>query len=165
MTDQAPGRYQRPLIKLTWADDTEFAGLVVRCRRISCHESFELERARSELAAQSDRSTRDAWEPVQRLLVGSLIQWEGEAAADPVIVEWNLDDHRGRPVPVTLDGIQGQDLALTIEISTQLIRAATGVPAPLPQPSTEDPAVEADIPMSTVDLNEEVSPSTSTEPE
>lgn len=160
-------RYRRPLIKLTWADDTEFAGLEVRCRRISCTELFELERARAAVREQADRSTRDVWEPVQRLLVGVLGRDANPAAPTlgPVIVDWNLDDHQGRPVLVTLTGIQSQDLALTVEISTQLIRAVTGVPDPLPQPSAEDPGVEADIPMSIVDPSGGESLSSSTEPE
>lgn len=134
-----PGRYQRPPLRLTWPDDSEYSGLVVRCRRPSLGEALTLQDA-------TPTSRVEELAGVASLLAGELVD-EGSGLG-PIICEWNLDDHLGRPVPITVAGLRSVDPMLIATISGQLVREVIGVPVPLPPPSSGgDPSLEASIPM------------------
>lgn len=137
-----PGRYRRPLLRLRFEDD-EYEGLVVRCRRPSIGEIFALRTADSigEL------------EQIINLFIGEY------AGGDPLIIEWNLDDHHGDPVPVTDAGLRSVDIRLLVEISDQLRQAAAGVSPPLPPPSPDgDTSLEASIPMVPLSASQQSTP-------
>jgi len=131
--------YRRPLLTLRFTDP-QFEGLQVKCRRISCEEMFAFSEASS---AAGGEGTRAMLEPLADLLVGT-------SATRPtaVILEWNLLDYLGNPVPYTTAGLLGQDLPLLLAIAAALTEAAAGVPAPLPPTSGGGPPLEvASIPM------------------
>lgn len=122
------GYVRKPKIyKLTWADDTEYAGLEVRARGAQLGTLLEL----MTLATQV-RDTRDAESGVE--VVKSLLT--GFAA---VLVSWNLEepvdeddlDGEARPVPATLDGLKSQDLPLVMTVIEEWIEAVSGTPGDL----------------------------------
>lgn len=64
------------------------------------------------------------------------------------IIEWNLLDRDGQPVPPDVDGIRTQDLMLVMDLAGAWMEAVGDVPAPLEQPSpaTRQSGVES-LPM------------------
>lgn len=86
--------------------------------------------------------------------------------AIPLLVEhlegWNLEDSAGNSIPMTEEGIrQHVEKPVLVEILKQWYRAASGVSAPLDQPSVngeQSPAtddLELSIPMETSSENHE----------
>lgn len=65
-----------------------------------------------------------------------------------IIVEWNLEDETGVPVPPTADGLFAQDLSFTKTVLVAWLRAVVSVPDPLASESSSgDLSLEASIPM------------------
>ncbi|TVZ96525.1 hypothetical protein [Streptomyces sp. BK340] len=93
----------------------EYDGLEVRVRSLSMGQL---------IAARTDNDDggRDGTEAMVELLAERL-------------VDWNLEDEDGAPVPPTLDAIKGEDHDMIMAIITQWTNAVAGVPAPLEQPS------------------------------
>jgi hypothetical protein len=118
--------YQRPTLKLVFTDP-EMDGLEVRARRLSIGELLHI----TSLASDENAGTDDML-----------------AALAAALLSWNLEDADGAPVPLTADGLKGQDYLLLEEIKKALIEASWAVPPPLSTPSTDGtPALEASIPM------------------
>lgn len=64
------------------------------------------------------------------------------------LVEWNVEDDDGVPVPATLDGIKSQDADFVMVIVRAWFEAISGVPAPLGPPSSGGgPSLAPSIPM------------------
>lgn len=134
------GGYRRPALQLTFADP-QFEGLEVRCRRISIDETFTL----SEVGPDDDR---DAVMRLAELLGDGLPPEDPAEKRRPVILDWNLEDYDGTPLPVSAANLRTQDMPLIFAIVAALVAQMRGVPAPLPQTSTDgDPSVEASLPM------------------
>lgn len=54
------------------------------------------------------------------------------------VVDWNLDDEKGEPLPVTVDAVlNGLEEVVVAEILLEWFKAATGVTAPLVKPSID----------------------------
>lgn len=51
------------------------------------------------------------------------------------IVDWNLEDEDGQPVPATLEAIQEEDDDLILAVISRWMEAVSGVPAPLDETS------------------------------
>jgi hypothetical protein len=68
------------------------------------------------------------------------------------LIEWNLEDPAGDPVPMTVEGLLAnlEEPVLGV-ILREWYKAATGVTAPLDGPSTSSgPSLEESIPMETL---------------
>lgn len=117
-------------------DDPDLDGLIVKVRGLNTGQILDIDTARED---GGDEAIRGLLE----LLATQ-------------IVEWNVEDEEGQPVPATLDGIRAQELAFNMAIIDAWQNAVTGVPAPLEQPSTDgEQSMEASIPMETLQLPQE----------
>lgn len=105
---------------------TDYEGLAVKMRGLTVGEELELDALRAQ-----EGSDRQVFE----LMAG-------------LLVEWNVDDEQGQPVPATFDGVCTQDAAMVMAILIALQAATSGVSAPLPQSSPSgEPSLEVSIPM------------------
>lgn len=69
------------------------------------------------------------------------------------LVEWNVEDDHGQPVPTTFEGVRSLDIDFNWAVIDAWQNAAAGVPAPLDGPSTDgEPALVASIPMDALSL-------------
>jgi hypothetical protein len=125
-------------VKLTWADDTEFAGLEIRAKRVSLATFLDF--------APLIDGKFDVFDPEDRKKMRELFAQFGR-----VLVSWNLEDEDGMPVACTPEEYIGQDPAFVREVLDQWAAAITGVAAPLEQPSPGgEPFLEASLPMETL---------------
>jgi hypothetical protein len=68
-----------------------------------------------------------------------------------VLLEWDVEDEEGNPVPATRDGLYSLDLPEAQAIIEAWRDAVTGVSRPLEQPSDDgSPSLAASIPMETL---------------
>ncbi|MBX9392284.1 hypothetical protein K4749_01385 [Streptomyces sp. TRM72054] len=105
---------------------TEFEGLQVKMRGMTVGEELELD----DLRGKEGGGRR-----VFELMTG-------------LLVEWNVDDEQGQPVPATFEGVCTQDSTFIMTILDALQTANSGVPDPLPQSSPSgEPSPAASIPM------------------
>lgn len=117
-------------------DDPEYRGLEVVVRRMS-FGAFRAQTGITTLnpeklaAGQLDRADVERFDTVLRELVDAL-------------VEWNLEDRHGNPVPCTREGLDSQDLAFGLAVLDAWMTAA----AQHQKPARPDPALEAGLPVS-----------------
>lgn len=125
-------------LKLTWADDTEFAGLEIRARRSSVETYFQFAPI---IVGGIDTNTQEGRAEFLELLreFGSYL------------VSWNVEDEDGQPVPCTPDSFVDMDPLFVREVLDQWAAAIAGVAAPLDQPSPAgEPFPEESLPMETL---------------
>lgn len=117
------------IYNLKFGDDTDYAGLEVQVRTITMGQL---------LAMRSGKTSDDDKDNI-RVSVELLAER---------IVDWNLEDENGDPVPPTLDAILEEDDDFIFAIINRWTDAVSGVKAPLQQssPSGEPSPVES-IPM------------------
>lgn len=92
---------------------TDYEGLEVKLRGMTVGEELELDDLRGK-----DDFGRKVFEMTTRLLV-----------------EWNVEDDQGVPVPCTFEGVCTQDAGMVMAILDALQTANSGVSDPLPQSS------------------------------
>ena len=64
------------------------------------------------------------------------------------LIDWNLEDEDGTPVPATLEGVRKQDFDFALLMVMEWIQAAAGVPSPLERPSNSaGTSQEVSLPM------------------
>lgn len=116
------------IYKLTFGDDTDYAGLEVQVRGLTTGQVIAAKTGRGE-------DGKSAEETMMELLADR-------------IVSWNLEDEDGTPVPTTLDALLNEDEDFTAAIIDHWMKAVAGVPDPLQQssPSGEPSPVEL-VPM------------------
>ncbi|SRR6266403_655593 len=107
--------------KLVFEDD-EFDGLVVRTGPVNLGEYFE--------------AVKLEGEPLIELFASKL-------------VEWNLEEEDGAPVPATLAGLYTQDREFVRTLVRSWFKTVAGISDPLPLPSEdgEQSQVGSTIPM------------------
>lgn len=117
------------IYKLVFGDDTDYAGLEVQVKTITMGQL---------LAMRSGKTSDDDKDNI-RVSVELLAER---------IVEWNLEDEHGKPVPPTLDAMLEEDDDFIFAIINRWTDAVSGVKAPLQQssPSGEPSPVEL-VPM------------------
>lgn len=134
--------YQRPKLRLEFGQD-QFDGLEVRMRSISIDQFVEL----NTLVTSGGKLLEESAEAAE----ARTRMYELLASG---IVEWNLDDEAGVPVPATVDGLRAQDAAFVIALAHAWLSAVAGVPAPLGGPSPDgQPSEEPSIPMEVLSPN------------
>jgi len=125
-------------LKLTWADDTEFAGLEVRAKRCSLETFFQLTPI---IDGGIDVSSEKGREEFLHLFLKF-----GEH-----LVSWNLEDEDGGAVPCTPQEFMAMDPKFVREILEQWAEEIAGVAVPLDSKSPDgEPFPEASLPMETL---------------
>jgi hypothetical protein len=68
------------------------------------------------------------------------------------LIEWNLEDREGNPLPITTEAIQEHmEHAILMRIIREWYKAAKGITAPLEQPSADGEAPQGEsLPMETL---------------
>lgn len=125
-------REQPQTIKLKFAPDDKLYGLEVRLRGLSIGEYLKL--------TGLDGSDGEG--------IGGGIQRFAES-----LIEWNLEDADGQPIPTTLEAVQQRDKELILRLATAWLDAVNGVhegdPLPASSPGGE-PSLVASIPTETL---------------
>ena len=122
---------ERKVFRLRF-DDPEMDGLVVRARTISLGQFLDVVGLREVNPQQMSR------EELAKL-------FEAFAGA---LIDWNLEEPEGVPVPATLEGMHRQEPDFILTIIAAWVDALTSVPRPLgPASSNGATSLEASIPM------------------
>lgn len=128
--------YTKKHLRLRWPADGEYAGLVVVMRAASLGVLLRLQSLTSELQGPaSEEAGLAAIGELVDALTASLVSWE--------LFEEDADGAE-RPVPATREGVEGLDVALTMEIVRAWMEAAK---ATVPAPLESGPGVLARVPM------------------
>jgi hypothetical protein len=131
----------RRIYKLRF-EQPEMFGLVVRAHSIPVARVLELARA-GVLGEQMEIT------PENLALVQDLFATFGDA-----LVEWNLEEDDGTPVPATAEGVLSQDMDFVMLVVQAWLTGIMGVSAPLGGGSTSGaPFPEASIPMAPLSPN------------
>lgn len=130
---------KKKLYRLTFAEDTDMAGLDVVASSVPLGTLLRLQ----EMADRGEEIAKDkaAFREVVEILAGAMLSW-------------NLEDDFDQPVPVTVEGILAQDVDFVIAVIRAWTKAISGVADPLGAGSTSGAQFpEASIPMEPVSKN------------
>lgn len=109
--------------------DGDYEGLEVVMRSVTIREMRQLR------GTSSDESEGDIFEELLGVVASHLVSWTRE-------------DENGQPLPPTMDSLEDEEPALIHIIIGKWTEAASGVSAPLEQPSNSgEPSVVESIPM------------------
>lgn len=143
MTDQAEGsptRFQRKakVYPLEW-NEGDFAGMIVRVGPLRYGDMLD---GGVTMGWNTPSTPRAEW------LAG--LKATSEAMAS-VLIDWNLDDEAGNPIPATLAGLRSIDEDQAVAIVMSWAVSVLGISVPLERPSDggEQSLVES-MPMETV---------------
>lgn len=135
-TRRAAGfRRQRRQFRLRFEDDSQgLLGLVATVNSVSVGSMLEL----VELADMADEVTVEGLKAVGDLF----------AMFAGALVEWNLEEEDGTPVPTTVAGVKSLDMDQAMALVKKWMEAAAGVAGPLGPTSTGgEPSAVLDLPM------------------
>lgn len=133
-------KVQRRIYRLVF-EDPNLAGAIVRAKSIPFGEFLTIGRLASEI---QDRGTQHAQELMDRMCI----------TVSGALVDWNLEDEDGTPIPCTADGLLSLDPDLAMTIIRAWMDAMGSVPDPLGGPSSGGGNFpEASIPMETLSVN------------
>lgn len=125
---------QAKVFKLKF-EDPEMEGLVVRVRSVKLGKLMNLVRAMDLDTARLSSGDLDVIDDVFRTFTEAL-------------VDWNLEDEKGEPVPTTMEGVYSQELDFVMEVIAAWVEVLTGVSSPLAKGSTDGRTFqEASLPM------------------
>lgn len=125
---KAPGT----ILKLRYEEE-DMNGLVVRARTMPIKRYLELMRLKAQVVDEDA-----ALDEFERLFT--------EFAK--CLIEWNLEDEDGQPVPTTSEGVLDQDPRFMLRVITPWLEAIGTVPAPLKPSSDSGPQYpEVSMPM------------------
>lgn len=128
-------RRERKVYQLRFADE-DMAGLVVRARSVPLGQFMDLT-AMAGGAGDGKVSADD--------IKGVIGLFAGFAEA---LIDWNIEDEDGTPVPATLEGVRSQDADFMLAVVMAWLEAIGDVSAPLGRTSSGGgPSLEASIPM------------------
>lgn len=109
----------------------EYEGLVVRVRSVPVGQFMALADLADGIDAESIAGTSLDEAAAKFGQIGQLF----EALAD-ALIEWNVEDDDGQPVPATLEGLYRQDFDLVMFLVGEWIGAMGGISGPLEQKPT-----------------------------
>lgn len=149
--------WQRSVLKLIFADDTDFAGLEVVMRRPSIGALLDLDVA-ARRDVTSDAAAGAGYLELCSIMATHLVRWnvEDETSGEPVALDCSCaagDDRRwpahGGDCTRTL-ALFSRDMEMINAIIHAWREAAVGIPDPLEKNSSDSPSsVEGSIPMET----------------
>lgn len=138
--------FKRSALLLEWPEDSEFAGLEVRMRRLSLRQLLRIERLSDLRKSSSTEETEAAMVEMLDIIGKGLLSW-------------NYEDDDGTPVPATRESLDDLDLGLIRALVGAWTKAAAGVPLASPPSS---PTGAPDLPdaewASWAAMNQESSP-------
>lgn len=130
-------RPKRKIYTLDFEGD-EYQGLEVRIRGLNTGQVMDIDAARADGGDAA---------------IVAMLQLMAEQ-----LVEWNVEDDNGQPVPTTFEGVRSLDIDFNWAIIDAWQTAAAGVPAPLESGSTSgEPSLVASIPTEVLSLPPESS--------
>jgi hypothetical protein len=133
---------EKTIYKLVF-DDPRLNGLEVRARKANMGDILYFGRA-EEIAQEMAGGQLSDVEAAEKLR-------EMYERFANIVVDWNVEDDDGEPVPISVDGFLSQEQDFLNMIIAAWMRAGTAVPVPLAQPSSDgDPSLVASIPMETL---------------
>jgi hypothetical protein len=109
--------FQRKPYRLVWPEESRWSGLEVVLRGMTIAELEEIAALKEKV---SDTSNLQQIMPLLDVLERALI-------------EWNLEDERGEPIPTS--DLREQDMAMIMVIIAEWTQVVGDVPAPLSPPS------------------------------
>lgn len=131
---------QRKLYRLRF-DDEEMAGLVVRAKSVPLGAFLEMVKL---MDLDTSSVTPEDAEHLDELFS----RFAG------ALVDWNLEEPEGVPVPATFEGLKSQDIDFTMQILRAWIAALSQVPDFLPPGSSNgERSLEVSIPMEPLSPN------------
>ena len=120
-------RVKRKVYKLVFQDE-DLAGIEITVRSLTTGQLIELQEAQQ--SGMHEKFTNMLAEK---------------------LVDWNVEDEDGTPVPATLEGVRSMDLEFNNKVIDVWTDAVFGIRRPLSKPSADgQPSVEASIPMETL---------------
>lgn len=143
--------FKRKSLVLEFGEDTEFAGLSMRMKRLSIDDLFTIADLRSGLTLD-EAGRKKLHDLADKVSAG--------------ILSWDYEDENDQPIPATKDVLRSEDASMLMAIAKAWMNAATAVSGPLPQPSTDGgQSLEQSMPMEIVSENPPPSgePSSSTD--
>jgi hypothetical protein len=122
---------ERKVLRLRF-DDPDMDGLVVRARTLSLGEFLDVVGLRN---LDPQRMARDDLDKLFGLFAQALL-------------DWNLEEPQGTPVPVSLEGLHSQDADFVLTIIGAWVDGMAQVSGPLGAASSNGrPSPEASLPM------------------
>lgn len=128
------GYRRKPKVYRLEFEDPEFDGLVVRAKSLPLREFLDMTSLASEAGKDASKGNEQT-EHMLKMFAGSL-------------VEWNLEDEFGDPVPGTYEGIASQDITFVLTVINAWMEAIGDVRPPSPAGSNSGgTSLEAQMPM------------------
>jgi hypothetical protein len=118
----------RDIYKLEF-DGEQYAGIVVRVRAASFGTLLHIDDLFQPGESSEYADTRKKVDELHQMFVDHL-------------VDWNLEEEDGRPVPVTVEGLRSQQGPFTNAIITAWRTTPVEVPVPLERPSSDGELLE-----------------------
>lgn len=106
-------------------EDPEMEGLIVKARNPSMGDMFEVMNFRNLSGINRKNISSE-----DMIRIREMFEFFGK-----FIVEWNLEDEQGNPVPCDVQGLLSQDLAFVFPIITTWLGALQGIDNPLKEKS------------------------------
>jgi hypothetical protein len=122
---------KKKLYRLTFADDTDMAGLEITMASVSMATLLRMQ----DLSDRGPELANDmtAFHESVSIFTGAMLSW-------------NLEDDEDRPVPVTVEAVLDQDPEFILAIIAAWTKAISGVPDPLDAGSTSGAPSPAALP-------------------
>jgi hypothetical protein len=129
--------YRRKVYSLKWAEGHSLHGLEVSFTGMSVGRMAKLTSLAGRLGGEGQLDGK---------LEDADVMFREMAAC---LVSWNLEDHRGEPVPATYEGLADQDVGFVMDLAFTWMEAVASVDNPLPSSSNggPKPMPEVSIPM------------------
>lgn len=115
--------YVRSTLKLTWPEDSEFDGLVVRMKRLSIRRLLEVQSLQDLRGSDDAKESMEALTGILDIVAGALIGWN---------LEEDVEQEDGSTVavaiPATREALDDADVGLVLDLVSNWIGAASAVP-------------------------------------
>ncbi len=129
----------KKLYRLTFADDTDLAGLEVTMSSVPMGSLLEIQQLTG--SAEDVAQDMTGFHRMIEIFTGAMLSW-------------NLEDDFDQPVPTTPDGVLTLDPDVIMVIIAAWTKAISGVSDPLDAGSTSGPtSLEASLPMEPLSPN------------
>lgn len=117
--------YQRSILKLTWAEGSEFHGLEVKMKRLSIKQLLKVEKLRDlNKPSEADKTTEETLGELLDTVAVGLIGWNLEVEQEDL----ETGDITNVAVPATRETLDDQDADLILSLVSAWIEAAASVP-------------------------------------
>lgn len=118
-------RRQPKIYTLRWPEGHELHGLMVSVKGLTVAKLLDLTAKATVLTSEQPEVSESGAE------AGRLFKDFANA-----LVEWNLEDDNGKPVPANYRGITSLDFDFAVQLATAWMEAVASVGNPLPPPSS-----------------------------